>query len=63
MTRRIIEIKDWADKFNTMLYTADMTPLGYIHQHAACEWSAYDADGEFVDHFSTKADAKRALAI
>lgn len=59
---KMIEIKDWANKHNTFIYTADMKPLGYVHCEAAIEWLAYDADGQFIDRFISKKAAKAALA-
>ena len=60
MTKRI-EIKDWANKHNTFIYTADMQPLCYIHCEAPVEWLAYRTDGSFIDRFTSKAKAKAAL--
>ena len=60
MTKKI-EIKDFADKHTTFIYTAAMEPLGYIHCEAAVAWRAYKADGSFIDEFTTKKAAKAAL--
>lgn len=60
MTKKI-EIKDWANKHNTFIYTTNMKPLGYIHCEAAVEWLAYDAQGKFINRFISKKEAKAAL--
>jgi hypothetical protein len=58
---KMIEIKDWADKHNTFIYTADMQPLGYLHQVSPTDWKAYNASGKFIDWFTSKKAAKAAL--
>lgn len=59
---RMIEIKDWADKHNTFIYSTDMKPMGYVHQESPVDWKAYNAEGEFIDWFTSKKEAKAALA-
>ena len=59
---RTIEIKDWADKNTVFILTADNKALGRVHQFAPKEWQAFDADGNFIDWFRSKAKAKAALA-
>ena len=59
---RTIEIKDWADKNTTFILSAENKPLGRVHQFAPSEWQAFGADGEFIDWFTSKKDAKAALA-
>lgn len=58
---KMIEVKDWADKHNTFIYTAAMQALGYIHQEAPMVWRAYDAAGNYIDCFDSKKEAKAAL--
>lgn len=58
---KLIEVKDWANKHNVFIYTADMKPLGWVHQEAAIEWVAYKTDGEFVGRYTSKKEAKAAL--
>ncbi len=60
MNKRI-EVKDWANKHNTFVYTSNMNPLGYVHCEAATEWSAYNASGEFIGWYGSKKEAKAAL--
>lgn len=58
---KTIEIKDWANKHNTFIYDQNMKPLGTIHQEAPMEWIAYDKDGTFIDRYTTKREAKKAI--
>lgn len=60
MAKRI-EIKDWSNKHNTFIYTADMSPLGYVHCESPTEFAAYNASGEFINWFDSKKAAVNAL--
>ena len=60
MNKRIT-VQDWANKHNTFVYTADMKPLGHVHCESPLEWIAYDANGTFIDRFTSKKDAINAI--
>lgn len=47
---------------NTIYILRNETPLGWVHCFSATEWSAYKADGKFVDWFTSKAAAIKAIA-
>lgn len=58
---KTIEIKDWTSKHNTFIYDSSMKPLGIIRQVAPMDWIAYDNDGNFIDRYTTKSEAKKAI--
>lgn len=58
---KLIEIKDWANKNQNFYYTADMKPVGMIECVCAVEWRVCDADGNFINDFTSKKEAKAAL--
>ena len=60
MTKKI-QIKNWADKNITFVYTAEMAPLGRVECFCATEFKAYRADETFIGWFDTKRKAVAAL--
>ena len=53
-------VKDFADK-NTTFVLRDMSPAGYITQFSPTEFRLFDADGRFINWFSSKRAAANAL--
>jgi hypothetical protein len=59
---KLIQIQDFANKYQTMVFTTSMQPLGMIHCLAATEWEAIAYDGNrHIGWFTTKSAAIAAL--
>lgn len=59
-TTMIKLVKDFADK-NTTFVLRDMQPAGYITQFSPKEFKLFDADGNFINWFTSKRAAASAL--
>jgi len=59
--KNTIQIKDFANKNQILVFTKSMQPLGIVHCLAATEWEAISAEGSHIDWFTSKAAAIKAL--
>ena len=59
---KTIQIADPANKNQLFIYTGAMQPVGIVHCFSATEWQAFNAEGVFVDWFTSKKAAIAAIA-
>jgi hypothetical protein len=60
---KTIQIKDFANKNQIMIFTSAMQPLGMVHCLARTEWEAISAEGMHIDWYTSKAEAIKALSF
>jgi hypothetical protein len=61
-TAATIQIADFANKNQIMIFTKSMQPLGIVHCFAKTEWAAINADGVHINWFTSKSEAIKAVS-